>query len=80
MNRKISLKLISLIISGISILLSGCRPSLDDLTVWKAEVPSPDRLWIASARTIQNGGLGSADITTVVYLSKVNASQPPTEV
>jgi hypothetical protein len=72
--------LISLIIPGICVLLSGCRPSLDDLTVWKAEVRSPDGTWIASARTIQNGGFGSGHIDTIVYLTQNNASRPLTEV
>jgi hypothetical protein len=45
-----------------------------------AEVRSPDGLWIASARTIQNGGFGSAHIDTIVYLKQSNVSQPPTEV
>jgi hypothetical protein len=67
-------------IPGIFVIVSGCRPSLDDLTVWRAEVRSPDGLWIASARTIQNGGFGSAHIDSVVYLKQNNASQPPTEV
>jgi len=67
-------------ILGVCALWSGCRPTLDDLTVWKAEVRSPDGLWIASARTIQNGGFGSARIDTVVYLQQANASHPPTEV
>lgn len=67
-------------ILGVCVLWSGCRPSLDDLTVWKTEVRSPDGLWIASARTIQNGGFGSAHIDTLVYLQQANTSQPPTEV
>jgi hypothetical protein len=67
-------------ILGVCVLWSGCRPSLDDLTVWKTEVRSQDGLWIASARTIQNGGFGSAHIDTLVYLQQANASQPPTEV
>jgi hypothetical protein len=44
------------------------------------EVRSPDGLWIASARTIQDGGFGSAHIDTIVYLKESNASRPPTEV
>jgi hypothetical protein len=73
-------KSIPLMILGVSLLWSGCRPSLDDLTVWKTEVRSPDGLWIASARTIQNGGFGSAHIDTLVYLQQTNASQPSTQV
>jgi hypothetical protein len=56
---------------------SGCKNAQ---TVWKAEVRSPDGLWIASARTIQNGGFGSAHIDTVVYLKQSLGSQPPVEV
>lgn len=80
MDRKTCSRLISLVILGVSLLGYGCRPSLDDLTVWKMEVRSPDGLWIASARTIQNGGFGSAHIDTIVYLKQSNASRPPTEV
>jgi hypothetical protein len=79
-NRNTGFKLISLIVAGICVSVSGCRPSLDDLTVWKAEVRSPDGIWIASARTIQNGGFGSAHIDTIVYLMQNNASQPPKDV
>jgi hypothetical protein len=79
-NRKTCFTLISLMISGICVSVFGCRPNLDDLTVWKAEVRSPDGPWIASARTIQNGGFGSAHIDTVVYLTQNNRLQPPTEV
>jgi len=79
-NRKTYLTLISLIGFGICASVFGCRPSLDDLTVWKAEVRSPDGTWIASARTIQNGGFGSAHIDTLVYLTQNNSSQDPTEI
>jgi hypothetical protein len=72
---------ISLIILGLCALGSSCvRPSLDDLTVWKAEVQSPDGRWVARARTIQNGGFGSASIDTLVDLRQSNASKPPTDV
>ncbi|MDQ2971498.1 MAG: hypothetical protein M3R20_00715, partial [Pseudomonadota bacterium] len=42
--------------------------SLDDFTVWKAVLRSPNGKWLASAETTQTGGFGSADICTVVYL------------
>ena len=80
MNRKTRFKLVSLIIPCIFVLVFGCRPTLDDLTVWKAELWSPGGFWIASARTIQNGGFGSAHIETIVYLKQNIASQPQTEV
>jgi hypothetical protein len=79
-NRKTFLTLISLIVSGICASVFGCRPSFDDLTVWKAEVRSPDGAWIADAYTIQNGGFGSAHIDTIVYLKQNGGSQPPTDV
>ncbi len=41
---------------------------------------SPDGQWIASARTIQNGGFGSADIYTEVDLNTAESSGSPIEV
>jgi hypothetical protein len=73
-------KSILLTILGLCVLWSGCRSSLDDLTVWKTEVRSPDGLWIASAVTIQNGGFGSANIGTVVSLQQADVPRPPIEV
>lgn len=62
------------------ILLTACKPTLDDLTVWKTQLTSPDGQWIASARTIQNGGFGSGDIGTVVYLHRKGDTRPPQEI
>jgi hypothetical protein len=70
-----------LVIIGVCVSASGYRaPTIDSLTIWKAEVRSPDGLLIASVRTIQNGGFGSASIDTVVYLAQSFGSQPPVEV
>lgn len=80
MDWKTCFKAISLVIVGICVPASGCRPTIDSLTIWKAEVRSPDGLWIASVRTIQNGGFGSARIDTVVDLKQSRGSQPPVEV
>jgi hypothetical protein len=66
-----------LIIIGIGVLSSSCRR---DPTIWAAEFPSPDGVWLASVRTFQNGGFGSASINTVVYLKRANVSEAPTEV
>jgi hypothetical protein len=41
-------------------------------TVWKQEVRSPDGAWIATARTDQEGGFGSAWVETTVSIRKVN--------
>jgi len=48
---KTCFKAISLVIIGICVPASGCRPTIDSLTIWKEEVRSPDGLWIASVRT-----------------------------
>jgi hypothetical protein len=76
------IRAILLTVLGVGVLAFGCgRPSIDDLTVWKAEVPSPDGAWIASARTIQNGGFGSASVDTGVELRRTGeASQSPVAV
>ena len=51
--------------------MSSCsKPSLDELTVWKETVPSPDRAVTAIAYTIQNGGFGSAHVDTIVDLKQ----------
>jgi hypothetical protein len=66
-----------LIVVAVGVLGSGCR---DVPTIWKAEIPSPDGAWLASARTEQNGGFGSASIVTGVNLKRtdgtVNSGQP----
>lgn len=67
-------KAILLVIIGVCVLASGCRHSP---TIWTAEVRSPDGLWLAIARTDQEGGFGSAFIGTMVFLKQANVSQPP---
>jgi hypothetical protein len=74
---KICLEPISLIIIGVCVSSFGCH---DAPTIWTAEARSPDGLWIASARTIQNGGFGSAHIDTIVYLKSAKDSNPSREV
>jgi hypothetical protein len=63
-----------LAIIGLCALGSGCR---HNPTIWTAEVRSPDGQWLAIARTDQEGGFGSAFISTMVYLKQTNVSQPP---
>jgi hypothetical protein len=58
---------------------SGCV-SKEDLTVWKAQVASPDGSLLASADTVQNGGFGAAGVDTSVYLSGAGNSSPPVPV
>jgi hypothetical protein len=62
---------------GLCVLGTGCRNAP---IIWKAEARSPDGLWTASARTVQNGGFGTDSLNTVVYLKQTNRSGPPTEV
>ena len=52
-------------------LLSGCR---NNPTVWKMDVRSPDGAWIATARTDQWGGFGSAWVETVVSIRKMDGT------
>jgi hypothetical protein len=66
-------KAISLIIVGVFALGSGCDPA----TIWSAEARSPDGLWLASARTLENSGFGTGAFVTDVYLKRTNVSKPP---
>ena len=52
-------------------LLSGCH---NDPTVWEKDVLAPGGAWVATARTRQWGGFGSAWIETTVSLKKVNGT------
>jgi hypothetical protein len=61
------------------IVVTGCDRRRA-LTVWAAQVPSPDLQWIASADTIQNGGFGSGGISTSVYLARAGSRGSPIEV
>ena len=60
-------------------LILGCT-SRDDLVVWKAELASPDGVWLAIADTVQNGGPGNAEIHTTVFLQGPNKRGPRQEV
>jgi hypothetical protein len=65
-----------LIILGVCLLGAGCAAP----TVWKVEVRSSDGFWIASARTVQNGGFGTAAIDTAVFLKCTRDASPPQQV
>lgn len=56
---------------AIILLLIGCR---DDPTVWKMNLRSPDGAWLATARTDQYGGFGTALVETTVALQKLNGT------
>ena len=51
--------------------VSGCR---HDPTVWRKEFRSPDGAWIATARTEQQGGFGSAWVETIVSIRKADGT------
>jgi hypothetical protein len=68
---------ICLILIGLSLAGAGCR---DVATTWTAETRSPDGLWLATARSQQWGGPGTAYDATTVYLKWVRGSQPPTQI
>ncbi len=67
----------SFLIFGICIAVSGCKSSRK---IWSAEARSPDGNMLASARTDARSGFGTGYIGTVVYLNRINGSQPPMEI
>jgi hypothetical protein len=66
-----------LLIVGLCIWGSGCQ---DVATTWSAEVPSPGGHWLATARSQQWGGPGTAYDATTVFLKPSKGTQPPTQV
>lgn len=52
-------------------MLSGCN---NDPTVWKKDVPAPGGAWVATARTRQWGGFGSAWVETTVSIRKLDGT------
>jgi hypothetical protein len=42
--------------------------------VWKTELSSPDGKWVATARTDQYGGFGTAYVDTVVALKRLDGT------
>ena len=51
--------------------LSGCQ---GDPTVWKKDVLAPGGAWVATARTKQWGGFGSAWVETTVSVKKLDGT------
>jgi hypothetical protein len=70
-------KAVLLLVIGVCIAGSGCENAS---TIWKAEAQSPDGTWLASVRTQQHGGAGSAGIVNSVYLKKASSSKSPMEI
>lgn len=48
--------------------------------IWSGRSLSPDGHWLATARTDQYGGPGTAGVETTVYLKWLNGSQPAVQV
>ena len=67
---------ISLIVIGVCF-FGACQ---DVATTWSAEARSPDGLWLATARSQQWGGPGTAYDATTVYLKSIKGPQPPAQV
>jgi len=63
---------ISLLIVGVCIAAPGCGSEV----IWSAESRSPDGIWLASGRTTENTGPGTASLDTAVYLRQANGSGP----
>jgi hypothetical protein len=55
---------------------AGCV-NKEQLVVWRAAVTSPDGRWTSIAETVQNGGFGSADVETTVYLDAAGSRGNP---
>jgi len=56
----------------------GCdSPDGDVATTWSAETKSPDGHWLATAQSQQWGGPGTAYDATMVFLKKLDSSDPP---
>ena len=67
-------KAILLIMVGVCALESGCR---DGEQTWSEEARSPDNSWLARAHTVENSGLGTGAIITVVELKRTSVPNPP---
>ena len=66
-----------LVLLGLCIVEGGCQ---DVATTWSAEARSPDGRWLATARTQQWGGPGTAYDATTVSLKSLDTSRSPTQV
>jgi len=71
-RRALTLAAISLLLVGASVLAPGCGAAM----IWSAESRSPDGMWLASGRTIENAGPGTNDVNTAVYLKRANGLGP----
>jgi hypothetical protein len=58
------------------LLLGSCR----DPTIWSTECRSPDSAWVATARTVEHGGFGTAGVETIVEVKRPGSSSSPERV
>ena len=70
------MRLLSTAMVASCVLFFGCRQDVQ--TIWSSEARSPDGHWLATAKTTQHFGPGTAGIETTVQLKFV--SNPPTEI
>lgn len=66
----------ALLLTVAGAVLAGCV-NKEQLVVWRIADTSPDGQWTATAETVQNGGFGSADVETSVYLKAVGSREKP---
>lgn len=76
-TRSVTRRVFLLILLEVCLLSVGCQ---DVATTWSAEARSPDGQWLASARSQQWGGPGTAYDATTVYLKPIDDSQSATQV
>jgi hypothetical protein len=67
----------SVAIIGLCLGLTGCK---NVATTWSQQQPSPDGRWLATARTQQWSGPGTAYVATTVDLKDVQASSASNDV
>jgi len=75
------LKSVLFLVLAACALMCGCSEAYKEGgTTWTAEARSPDGLWLATARSQQWGGPGTAYDATRVYLKWIRGSQPPIQI
>ena len=76
-THSVTCRVFLLLLLEVSLLSAGCQ---NVAITWSAEAKSPDGQWLASARTQQWGGPGTAYDATTVYLKPIDDSQSATQV
>jgi hypothetical protein len=76
-THSVTCRVFLLLLLEVCLLSAGCQNAA---ITWSAEARSPDGQWLASARSQQWGGPGTAYDATSVDLKPVDGSQPATQV